>query len=498
VAKTKSGTIGSAVRLTVAGTLLTGVFQAGVIVVMARFVGPADYGAYALCIAVMTLTTNFVAACMERGLIVAEAMDLRGVLLSTGLVQVTTAVFALAVCFGLSRLGWFRVRLDLLAILLAGGVFAAFGIAPRVLLRRRLDFRWVVGSELTGVVLGVGATAVALAYAGFGVYALVGGALAQNAITLAILLYAGRHAVTPTFSRAVLGRVIGGGLGIARFSGLEVAHSQIPNFFLSSLGVSAVGLFNRSQTIVQLPVQLLTSSMTRVMISGITAAQADRERHLRASRLLVLTTGMLIGPVNFGIAGSHVAFTEVVLGKTWAAAAAMIPSMALTSFGIMTGTVIGVISEAARHFTQKAVAQGATSLFLFTALYFGVQGGLLTASMAIAAGGLFLIAVNVFVTSRVLDLSAWRILSWVAPGVVAGLACWVYSLGIARLMHGQPAILVLLVEAAGCGVLTGAYCLIWNQEVVLAIANASLPAALNQKITALVQRIPGKASKSPA
>jgi teichuronic acid exporter len=473
--------VGSAVRLTVLSTLLSGVLQAGVVVALARLIGPADYGAYVLCIAVLSVSTNFVTGSIERSLVVAETVNYRGLMFAAGLIVLSTAALTMGATELLRHLGWFTVRADLLAGLLIGGLFASLSVAPRVFLRRNLDYRWIVGSELAGIVIGVAATALILASMGFGATALVAGAMVQNLVMFLVLLVGGAEGVSVALSGRTLKTTVRNTLSVSRLSALEVAHGQIPNFFISTLGPAALGLFNRSQTIVQLPVQLLTASMSRVMISGIAAVADNRERLIRASRLTVMTTGAIVAPVNFGIAGSHVQFTEVMLGKNWAGAAPLVPILAFTSWALMTAVILGVISEAARHFGRKATAQAITSLVLLVLLATGVKFGLLSAAAAIGAGALFLTVANVILTARVLDIKSRTIVQWLAPSLTAGLGCGSFTWIVALCLHNQPALPVLLLQVSGCGILTAIYYIFMQREALLAILGATLPSSLNNK-----------------
>jgi len=493
MSEVKTSRIGAAVRLTVLATVFSGLLQAAVVVILARFIGPREYGAYALCIAVLSVSTNFITASTERSLIVKEEVDYRGLLFATTGLLLLTSALTMAICWALTVLHWMVVRLDLLAVLLLGGVLAGAGIGPRVFLRRKLDFRWIVIGEICGLALGTGVTSIVLAVLGFGPFSLVVGALVQNAIAFGVLLLGGAGGASFAISGSAFTATTRGAMTVSRLSALEVANSQIPNFFLNHLGAAALGLYNRSQTIVQLPVQLLTSSMTRVMISGISAVAAERARLVRASRLLIMTTSALIGPVNFGIAGSHAQFTEILLGKTWAAAAPLIPIMALTSWAIMTATVIGVVSEAGRHFKQKAVAQGIASALLVILLAVGVRVNLMWASSGIALGGLVLFALNVGLTARTLEVSPWRLLNWLSPGIVAGLGCGAYTLSIAWVLRAQPAAIVFPIQIVGCGVLTAGYFLVWRRDVLFAVAEATLPASMRQLLARWVSPQPGQA-----
>jgi len=176
------GASGSAVQLAL---------QFGVQVVLARLLGPEQYGLFAMALVVISLSGYFLTS-VGFGLIQKRTVtdeDVRFVnfwQLSVGAV-VAIAVFVLAE----TAAGFFqepRVAPLLRAMSVVCLIQAAAGPAG-FLLNRDLDFKSIYVAGIAAYALGYGLLGIPLAVAGYGVNALVVPYIAQSLLALAILYW---------------------------------------------------------------------------------------------------------------------------------------------------------------------------------------------------------------------------------------------------------------------------------------------------------------------
>lgn len=457
------------------GTVLAGVIQAATVVVMARLVGPTDYGAYAICIAVMSLTVNFVNSASERALIVAREIEYRGLAFSAIVLAAAAALIGVLACLVINAVHLFHVRIELLAILLFGSLLNACGLPIRVHFRRNLQFAPITWSEIGGLAIGAGLIAILLARMGLGGFSLVLGAAAQNATTLAILLLAGRRFIPLDIvwsAVADLGRKV---ISVGRFSGLEVINGQIPNLFIGHFGPASLGLYNRAQTAVQLPLQLLTASILRVMVSRLSDGLDDKAGTVRTARWMIVLTGCLIAPVSGGIAGSAREFTGVLLGAQWTSAALLVPILAVISWGVLTASVVGIVSEVTGHFNRKSSLQLASSTVTAVAALALLPFGVFGVCLALAAGALVLVLLNLWLTGRALEVSFATVLFWLVPGLLGGALCLGFAWLVSGALATESAFLTLAVQIAGCGVISAAVIALTHRELLPLILAAGFP-----------------------
>ncbi|WP_380784382.1 oligosaccharide flippase family protein [Sphingomonas sp. R86520] len=475
------GSIRAGVRLTFLGTVASGVLQFLVMTVLARLLTPAEYGAYALCVAIASLSAVFVSNVMERALVVAEAdgepADQSAVLL---ILSAGISLCALGIAWVLHATGLLALEPALLGATLLANVIGAGAIMPRVLMRRRLYFGIIVSAELAGMLLGAGAMAVALAAAGWGSYALAGGAVFQNIVLVLILRVRHRDApgwTRPSIARAVV--LVRSAFDLGRTAAAEIVNGQVaPLVLATQLGVGPVGLFNRTYSLVQMPIQLLTSSMSRVMVSALFAMRDERARFRHNARVLVQVAGVVVAPVAAGIAGTNETFLLLAFGPRWTDAATFLPLLALSAWAVMMGTLYGIAIEAMRAFAAKTRAQVISTAFLVVLALAGTRLGLIGAVAGIATSGCIYLLLSARTAARVLEMRVAEVLGWLVPGIVVAVPCFAVAWAIGRGEETLATPLRFAVQVAACGVVDALTMLLLFPAVALLLIENAAPVAL--------------------
>lgn len=465
----------ASVKITFAATVVQGLLQAAILVVLARLLDPRDYGYYAIGLSISLMTTGLVSMSIERALVVSpDAAENKGraipIMLLLALVSV---VVVAAVALVAQRSGW-SVEPGVLAVICAAHTIAGLSVVPRVLLRRDLSFGRIVAGELCGQVIGGGVVAIALALAGYGPYALAVGFLTQNLVNLAVLLIQSRQRFQrPRFDG--LGPLVRSAIELGKVGSLEVLHVQLPALVLSArFGAAPLGLFNRVANLVTLPLQLLTSSMSRVMVSAMVAVAAERERLARATGLVLRVSTAIVTPLAFGIAGSAGAFTEAVLGAKWMAAAPLVPVLALATWAALTAHILATLAEAMREFAAKIRIQIVTTGCLLGGLLIGSDWGLVGAAWGMALSSLVFLVLNIGLASRILAVRQTEILGWMAPGLGAGLACFAGATAVGHLF-AEAAWLVLAAQIGVCIASTAIFYLLFDRSLLDQARTVILP-----------------------
>lgn len=472
------GSVKTGVRISFISTVVSGVVQFGLMTVLARLLNPTDYGTYALSYAIVSLSAIFVTNVSERVQVITaakgEAVDDTPTI---ALLCLFASSVAVVVCAGLNRAGITRVDLPVLAVTCLAASIMALAIPPRVLLRREIRFGPIAIAELSGLILGQGVIAIALAWAGWGAFALAGGMAAQNLVMACVLrVKAPRlRPVLPTPSHVV--RQVREALGMAGNIALEIINGQVPPLVLAQgLGAFALGLFNRTYSLVQMPIQLLVSSMGRVMISALFAVSEERERLRAASRKLVQIAALIVTPVAAGIAGSAHNFVLFAFGRQWVAAQDIVPALALSGWAVMMATLFGMIAEALRAFPQRAAVQTVSTVLLAIFAIVGSMSGLVGAATGIAASSCLFLLSYARLASRLLDLRYREVLGWLVPGLVAALPCLIATVLVGRM--ALPPLLGLTLQIAACAILDGAVMLFVFPVLTLQFVEGTLPERL--------------------
>jgi O-antigen/teichoic acid export membrane protein len=415
-----------------------------VAVVLARLLGPREFGLAGMAVAFSGLGQAFADAAVTSAVV--QRRDLTDVDRSTAFwisLGAGAGLTLLGVATSGPVAGFFgepRVR-ALFAALSCGFLLGALGTLPSALLARALDFRRL---ELCGMVGGVtgAVVAVAAAVGGAGAGAIVAQRLVTLAVTGALLWLATPWRPALVFSRASLRALGGFGLNVLGSRLFFYLQRNADNLLVGRfLGASALGAYALAYNLVLLPFTQLVDPLRSVLFPAFAAIQADRARvgalWLRSTR--VLAAALL--PAMLGLVVVASDFVPVVLGPHWETAIAPIHVLAVVG---MAQSVIGVNSVV-------LTAIGRTGLLLrFSILTFvlslvgfavGVRWGVVGVAAGYLAANAVIVPVYLHLTAHALGLGLGRLAAALA-GVTQAAALMLVSVLTIRLLlaaFGVPA-----------------------------------------------------------
>lgn len=453
-------------------------------IVLSRLLLPADYGLYAAAMAVANLTTGLSSNVLERTLVISTEDDALPathasmIVLLVGFVAMATFLVALIVI----RLAGWAMPPGVLGALLGAHLIGSMGVVPRVILRRRLLFRQIVLGELASQILAGAVLSVALSAAGWGAQGLALAQLGVQAITVAFVVQGAMiHFGSVTLRQ--LRRFIVQAFQLGRVAALEMANGQVPPIVLTAIsGPVQLGLFNRANSLVQLPVQLLTTSMTRVMVSALVHVVDDRERLRSGMARLVACAAAIVTPVAFGIAGSNRAFTGVVLGSRWVAAAPLMPFLAVSVWTMMMGYLFSILSEVSHNFREKVRIQLVSTLALGAGMLLYYRLGLVGATVGMACASTIYLILYMRLGAQILDLPVSRLAGWLRPGFVAGTLNFAVTSVLAWALSDWSPFLLLPLQIVTCGALTVLYYLLLQRPLLNELIENAVPDRMRARL----------------
>ncbi|HEU4945371.1 MAG TPA: oligosaccharide flippase family protein [Solirubrobacterales bacterium] len=413
------------VGILVGRTLVLQLLTAGVTLVLARLLSPADYGLFAIAAAAQALAQAASGVGISAALIrLSDDPDpeqqraVTGFLFVTGLgFAVLATVLAFAVLPPLD-LGGEAVRVTAVAAV-AIPIYAIRAV-PMVMLERHLRFGRVAAVE-TAETLGFNAFALAAALAGLGAFSLAG------AIPLAAL------------AGAVVARSIGGaapGLSFdfapvrplahfgLRASGLRLGNLAKGLGFVTLVsaigGTSVTGFYAMAERLFTVPTAL-ASAIQRVSFPALSRSQSERPR--RAARAAALSAALASLPLAL-LAGASQALVTVLLGDRWLPTVDLIltaaPGMLLGASAIpaMTGLAL---SQGRTRGPLVAVAGSAVVLAGVSAV--AIPGMDTTGvGIALSASAVTTVAILGFHSEREMRAAVAPVLRALAVGAVAAVA----------------------------------------------------------------------------
>jgi teichuronic acid exporter len=441
---------------TLAKLLGQGVSWAVTLVVL-RLLSPEDYGLMAVATVIVSLVAGVAELGLGSSLIQARSIgqdELRRVAGALLLLNVACAVLiaASAPLFA----AWFdepRI-VNVIRVSSLQFILNAIEAVPMALAHRNMAFKRVAGIELSSTFV-ASLTTLALAWAGWGVWALVLGNLAGGATRAAIFLVQGGW-IWPLFR-------FGGIASHIRFGGAVTATRLLWQFTYQSdvliaarfLSEQAVGLYSVSVYLATLPMHKAMGIVNQVAFPAVARLQDElprlRIRLLEAIRLL----GFVAVPILWGISAVAPEFVHVLLGEKWADAIVPLQLVSLAAplrmLSAVLATALAAIGRADLELYNTIVGFVVLPIALLCGAQWQIAG--LAAAWLVAVPVIF--TLNFPRSSRALDISLRDIGITMRAPLLAGMLMYGVVAGLRPLLAALPeaVVLPLLVIAGGAAYL---------------------------------------------
>lgn len=405
------------------------------LVVLARLLSPADLGLYAAARAVIIFLTTFSNLGVSQAIVQRPTLETRHLRVGFTLSIIFAVVVALAV-WTLAPAIADLLRLGEMTPILRGGcvVFLCQGIAAvaQASAARALRFRWLAVTEGCTHGFGFILVAPALAWLGFGVWALMGALIAHH-ILRAIMLLAGQpHPKEPLLERRAIAELFyfGSGFTVGRLF-TELANNADKLIAGRWLGAQALGLYALASRLVMVPATVAGQILDRVLFPSMALVQNEPQRLTRAYRSAVAVCALLVLPGSSVLAIVAPEFVLALFGAQWSGVVLPLQILALGMLFLTSAKLSDCVARA----TGAVYARAWRQALFAGAVVFGCALGQLWGIAGVALGVVLAMASNFLLMAQLsLRLTG---MSWV-------------SFAIAH----YPAVALASVLCAGAWVLT--------------------------------------------
>lgn len=469
-----------AAKWTYLSTFITAALQIIVTAVLARLVAPEAFGLVAMAGLVLRFGQYF--AQMGVGQAIVQRAELEPEHTSAGFwasaiigALFTGVAWLLAPlasrAFGsvelIPVLQWMS-----LSFLISGTSATSFA-----LLRRAMRFKAIAVTEIVAYVIGYGG-ALVLAATGAGVWALVFAGLCQTAVANLLYNVLARPVLVPVLRWQPYRELLGFGTVVSFISFLEFLNANLDTIAVGRFaGATQLGFYNRALSLTGLPMQYMSTSLSRVLLPSFSRIQDETARAGRAYLTLITVFAGIGLPVALGMSGASAEIVAVLLGDRWAASVPVMRIVAVAAVAAMLSHFGGILLEANAHLREKMLLRVA-QLAMFAALLVTLRGlGLSGYALAFAISESGQLIAQSMVLCRVLSMSALDVVRAYVPGLVggaasAGILYWQSLLGTSLRMP--------LGVTLGIQILTGVVLLIL---VAVFVLHGQLYRVLRERIT---------------
>jgi lipopolysaccharide exporter len=340
--------------------------------------------------------------------------------------------------------------LRVLALLL---ILKAIGLAPLAILERNIDFRRRAKCEVSGA-FAQGATSLALAFAGWGVWSLVIGQLVGAAVQSALgwIVVPWRPNLRLA-SFEVVRELIRYGRFVSATNVLNLANNTLDNVVVGRLlGTGALGFYSVAFRLADFPNTVIAHIVGRVMFPVYTLLRTDIDRLRRAYIQNLQRIALFALPASVILLVAARPIVEGLLGSKWDPSIGPLRILALyglvKSFTAPSGELVKGVGKPhlGLYFALLQVAVALPALVLLVPSR-GISGAALGMFLGLAVSG----TVRLVVALNLVEASARELMRSLGP---SSLCAALLALTLALLLPaanalGPAAGLAVLVSAGG-------------------------------------------------
>ncbi|TPG09673.1 lipopolysaccharide biosynthesis protein [Sphingomonas oligophenolica] len=424
-----------------------------------RILDPEDYGLFAMTQVVLAFLNMLNGAGLTRGLIQQRVADERSIRQLYGMLIVLN--FSLgALQFALAPLAAAYFRQPIVADLLRVQAFLYFTTPfvafPYALLARSIDFKHQARVYLASSVAGA-LTALAGAYGGLGVWALVAAPIALFTTRAVGMTVASRHRYRPLFDFRGAGTLAKFGAMMATGQLFWLLQSQADVFVGGrAFDPETLGLYTTGLFLTQIIVSKFVPAINDVVFSIYARMQDDLAGvalgFLRSARMVML----IAMPFYIGLAAVAEPLVATVLGPKWLAAAPLVRLLALAmpamTMQVLFSPVCDALGRPGIGLRTGIIGAVIMPVSFVIGIYWGVTG--LAASWLV--GYPLYLAITAALALPVIGVSARMLIGAIMPVLIAALAMGLAVVTVNGWLPVQaPQVRVAILVALGVAVYLG-------------------------------------------
>lgn len=349
---------------------MQGVLTVVVLAVLSRLLAPEDFGVVSASLLVVNFSLIF--SQIGVGPAIVQHPDLTPEHIGTGF------VLSMLLSLACASLIWLFAPviasavaspavIPVLRVLVWVLPIQGLSVVSDSLLRRELRFRAIASARVISYVAGYGIVGVATALAGFGPWALVAAHATQTITNMALLVRARPLGVRPRFHRGAWHDLVrfGSGFALARVGNYAAVYGD-NMVTATTLGVRALGLYERAYQLMAMPATAIGQVIDDVLFPAMAQVQRERERLARAYQRCLAGVALLTLPVSALAIILAPEIVAVLFGSQWSSVVAPLRVLAVgmlfrTSYKIsdsLTRAVGAVYRRAWRQWIYAGLVTG--------------------------------------------------------------------------------------------------------------------------------------------
>lgn len=289
-------------------------------IILARLLTPADYGLIGLITVFLAIAMVFAQSGLGQALVQHKEIDQEEFSTVFYFSMVFSIVLYLILFLCAPLIAGFYNEPKLTAIVRVLGttvIIGAVNSVQQAYVQKTMQFKRFFYSTLTGTLISA-IIGIAMAYAGCGVWALVGQQISNQLINTAVLWFTVKWRPNFVFSVKKGLRLFSYGWKLLCSALLDTIYNNLYSLIIGKFYSAAdLGYYNRGKQFPMLLIQNINSSIDSVLFPVLSEAQDDKERLKAMVRRSIVTSTFIIFPCMAGLAAVATPLTKLLLTDKW-------------------------------------------------------------------------------------------------------------------------------------------------------------------------------------
>ncbi|MBW6410294.1 lipopolysaccharide biosynthesis protein [Clostridium weizhouense] len=289
-------------------------------IVLARILIPNDYGIISLIAIFITIANVFVQSGFNTALIQkkdANETDFSSVFYLSLVVASLIYLFLFITAPFIANFYDITQLIPVLRVLSITLFFGAFNSIQNAVVSKRMQFKKLFFSSLGAMILS-GTVGIVLAYAGFGVWALVLQQLTNQFSITVILWFTVKWRPTLIFSFERVKGLFSYSWKLLISSLIDTLYMNLRSLIIGKMyNPAMLGFYNRGDQFPQLIVSNINGSIQSVMLPALSSEQSNRQRVKEMVRRSIVTSSFIVFPLMIGLAVIGEPLVKILLTDKW-------------------------------------------------------------------------------------------------------------------------------------------------------------------------------------
>lgn len=409
-----------------------------VLIALARLLSPEDFGVMSAALIFIGFSQIF--SQLGVGPAIVQKKDLHSEDIRTGfLLSFCTGCIAFAAIWLLAPAiaGYLSMPAlhDVLRVFSIAFPIASISMISESLLQRNMWFKELSMIEFGSYLIGYAGVGVALAWLGFGVWALVYGQLAQIVLkTLLMLSYIRKDfGFGMQWSSAKSLINFGAGFSIAKIG--NFVATQADNFVVARwMGAEALGFYGRAYQFLMMPTNLIGKVIDRALFPAMARVQDDNSRLTTAFLRSNSLTAMLVMPLSAVLIASAPYLVVFLLGERWAPVILPFQFLAVILVFRIAYKFSDSLARAKGAVYRRAARQWIYAAAVFIGAWTGSFYGIAGVAAGVAAAVFLNYTLMLHLTGRLIGIKMRAVFACYLPYLVIALVMFAILQGVVQLL----------------------------------------------------------------